>query len=417
VQRRPRILVLNQYYRPGVEATANLLADLCEGLADEYDVTVVTGRIRGKEGLPTDEILNGVRVLRTRSTAYDRAELHHRALNYLTYLGDSLLRGLTLKRPDLVVCMTDPPIVGALAVQVARRYRAPLLVISQDVFPEIATELGRLTNRRLISTLRRLVGYYLARADHIVAIGDRMRERLIAKGARADRVTVIPNWVDTEAIRPLPQDNTWARDHRLANFFLVMHSGNVGHAQNLDNLVFASTFLRDLEDLWFPIVGFGARHMEVSALAERLEANRVFFLPYQPRETLAESLSSADVHYVGLAKGLSGYVVPSRIYGILAAGRPVVVAADADSETARLVESVGCGVVVPPDRPELIAAALRDAYDGKLDLDGMGKRGRAWVEREGGRAVAIERYRRLIAEVISGSKSGTGTPFHASSDR
>ena len=409
--------MLNQYYRPGVEATANLLADLCEGLADEYDVTVVTGRIRGKEGLPTDEMLNGVRVLRTRSTAYDRAELHHRALNYLTYLGDSLLRGLTLKRPDLVICMTDPPIVGALAVQVARRYRAPLLVISQDVFPEIATELGRLTNGRLISTLRRLVGYYLARADHIVAIGDRMRERLIAKGARPDRLTVIPNWVDTEAIRPLPQDNAWARNQRLQNFFLVMHSGNVGHAQNLDNLVFASTFLRDLEDLWFPIVGFGARHVEVSALAERLEANRVFFLPYQPRETLAESLSSADVHYVGLAKGLSGYVVPSRIYGILAAGRPVVVAADADSETARLVESVGCGVVVPPDRPELIAAALRDAYEGKLDLDGMGKLGREWVEREGGRAVAIERYRRLIAEVISGSKPGTGTPFQASSER
>ena len=144
-----------------------------------------------------------------------------------------------------------------------------------------------------------------------------------------------------------------------------MHSGNVGHAQNLDNLVYATTYLRDLDDLAVPIVGFGARHAEVTALANRLEADRVRFLPYQPRDVLTESLGSAHVHYVGLAKGLSGFVVPSRLYGILAAGRPVIVAADADSETARLVNEVDCGVVVPPDRPDLIAAAIRDAHDGR----------------------------------------------------
>ena len=397
---RSRILVLNQYYRPGVEATANLLADLCEDLAKHYDVTVVTGRVREHEDLPSDEMVNGVRVLRTRSTAFDRTQLHHRALNYGTYLTDSLLRSLSIERPQLVVCMTDPPIVGDLGVAVAKRFRAPLLVISEDVFPEIATELGRLTNPMLVGVLRRLVGFYLRRAKHIVAIGDRMRDRLVEKGAAADRVTVIPNWVDASVIRPGPRDNAWSQEQELTDSFVVMHSGNVGHAQNLDNLVYATTYLRDLDDLAVPIVGFGARHAEVTALAQRLEADRVMFLPYQPREVLSESFGSAHVHYVGLAKGLSGFVVPSRLYGILAAGRPVIVAADADSETARLVNEVECGVVVPPDRPDLIAATIRDAHDGRYDLHELGRRGREYVEREADRPVALARYRTLIDSLV-----------------
>jgi len=392
---------LNQYYRPGVEATANLLADLCEELAHDYDVTVVTGRLQGREDLPNNELLNGVRVLRTRSTSFDRTKLHHRTINYLTYLADSLVRALSSRRPRLVLCMTDPPIVGDLGVTVARRFRSPLLVISEDVFPEIATELGRLTNPVLIRILRRLVGYYLQRADHVVAIGERMRERLIEKGAAADRITVIPNWVDTKAVVPGPRDNEWAREHKFVDRFVVMHSGNVGHAQNLDNLVYATTYLRDLDDLLVAIAGFGARHTEVRALATRLEADKVRFLPYQPREVLPQSLGSAHLHYVGLAKGLSGFVVPSRLYGILAAGRPVVVAADADSETARLVEEAQCGVAIRPDRPDLLAAVIRDAHDGRLDLDAMGRRGREYVEREADCSVALARYRSLIDRLVA----------------
>lgn len=410
--RRARILVLNQYYKPGVEATANLLADLCESLATDYDVTVVTGRLQGRDDLPSSEVLDGVRVLRTRSTAFERTKLSLRALNYLTYLADSLLRALGRQRPDLVLCMTDPPIVGDLGVVVARRHRAPLLVISEDVFPEIATELGRLTNPLIVRMLQTLVAFYLRRADLIVAIGTRMRERLIEKGAHADRVVVIPNWVDTTAITPQSRDNEWSRSAGLDGRFVVMHSGNVGHAQNLDMLVLATTYLRDLRDLVVPIIGFGARHVEIQQLVDRLEADSVRFLEYQPRECLSESLSAADVHYVGLARGLSGYVVPSRLYGVLAAGRPVLVAADDDSETAQLVREVGCGVVVPPDRPDLIAAAIRELRGGMYDLESMGAAGREYVEAEADRLVALRRYREAIAGLV-----GVGSPLAESSSR
>ena len=398
--RRPRLLVLNQYYWPGFEATAHLLSDLCAALADDFEITVVTGALQHLDAPPGRTGHDGVEIVRVRSTSHDRTQLSHRALNYLTYLGDALLQGARAERPDVVLCMTDPPIVADVALLVARRFGVPLVVISQDVFPEVAVELKRLESPLLVGAMRGLIGAYLKRADRVVAIGETMRLRLEAKGARPERIRVIPNWVDTTKLEPAPRDNAWSREHGLAGKFVVMHSGNVGHAQNLDAFVRATTFLRDLDDLVVPIIGGGARRDELVELARVLEADAVRFLPYQPRETLSLSLSAASVHVVGLARGLSGYVVPSRLYGILGVGRPVIVAAEDESETAQLVRSVGCGVVVPPGRPELLAGAIRDAHDGVHDLAEMGRRGREYVLAEADRSVAVARYRSLLHELV-----------------
>ena len=400
--RKPRLLVLNQYYWPGIEATAQLLTELCEALAEDMEVTVVTGVLHRHENEPRITERNGVEIVRVPSTSFERSRILARAANYASYLTSALLRGVRLPRPDVVLCMTDPPIVADIALLVARRYRAPLVVISQDVFPEIAVQLNRLENPVLMSLLRGLVGLYLRRADRVVAIGETMRSRLEEKGADPGRLRVIPNWVDTGRLAPLERTNPWARSNALDSKFVVMHSGNVGHAQDLESLVRAATFLRDLDALRILIIGAGARSSELKELVERLEVDQVQFLYYQPRHVLTQSLSSADVHVVGLASGLAGYVVPSRLYGILAVGRPVIAAADAESETAQVVERIGCGIVVPPGRPELLARAIRDAHDGKYDLQAMGARGREWVEREADRSVAVRRYRDLLLELAPG---------------
>ena len=400
-RRKPRLLVLNQYYWPGVEATAQLLTELCEALAEDLDVKVVTGQLHGQEEQPHRSVHNGVEIVRVPSTSFERSKLFARASNYATYLTSALFGGLRGRRPDVVLCMTDPPIVANIALLVARRFRVPLVVISQDVFPEIAVQLKRLENPVVMSLLRGLVRSYLRRADRIVAIGDTMRERLEEKGAPAERMLVIPNWIDTTRLGPLDKSNHWSRSWGVDKKFVVMHSGNVGHAQDLDSLIRAGTFLRDLDDLRIMIIGMGARHAELVALAELHEVDQVQFLYYQSREVLPQSLSAADVHVVGLAAGLAGYVVPSRLYGILAVGKPVIVAADPESETAQLVTEVGCGIVVAPGRPELLARAIRDAHDGKYDLEAMGARGREWVEREGDRTVAVRRYRDLLLELAS----------------
>jgi len=397
---KPRLLVINQYYWPGVEATAHLLTELCEALTDEYEVRVLTGVLRGHGRLPRREVRNGVEIMRVPSTAFERAHLGLRALNYASYIWSSLLHGLTGPRPDLVLTMTDPPMVGDVGLAIAKRFGSPLLVISEDVFPEIATQLGRLNNRLLVATLRQMIGLYLRRADCVVAIGDTMRQRLEEKGAPADRIRVIPNWVDTEAISPQPLDNPWSRLNRVTGKFVVMHSGNIGHAQNLETLVRATTFLRDLDDLTVVLIGGGARYTDLVRLAERLWAHKMRSLPYQSRDVLSQSLSAAHLHFVGLAEGLAGFVVPSRLYGIMAAGRPVVVAADAESETAQVVERVGCGIVIPPSRPELLAEVIRDAYEGRYDLDEMGARGRAYVTEDADTSVALGRYRKVLRELV-----------------
>jgi colanic acid biosynthesis glycosyl transferase WcaI len=397
---RPRLLVLNQYYWPGVEATAQLLTDLCEALADEYEIRVLTGMLHGHELLPRRVTQNGVEIVRVQSTAFERSRLGLRGLNYVSYLGSALVAALAGPKPDLVLCMTDPPMIGDVGLAVSKRFGVPLLVISEDVFPEIATKLRRLENPVLVGVLRQLVRLYLKRADRVVAIGETMRQRLEAKGAPASRLRVIPNWIDTDSITPREHENDWKREQKLAGKFVVMHSGNVGHAQDLDTLVRATTFLRDLDDLAVVIVGFGARHAEIQSLAALLETDKVKFLPYQQRDVLPLSLAAGNLHFVGLARGLSGYVVPSRLYGILAAGRPVIVSAEADSETAQVVSGVGCGVVLPPGRPELVARVIRDAHDGRLDLEDMGRRGRDYVTAEADRAVAVGRYRTVLHELV-----------------
>jgi colanic acid biosynthesis glycosyl transferase WcaI len=402
--RRPRLLVFNQYYWPGIEATARLLADLCEGLAEDYDVTVVTGLLRDIDAPPGVTSHHGVEVVRVRSSAFDRRRLFLRGLNYLTYLIQSVRTGLVQEPPDVVLCMTDPPVIANVASYVARRFGVPLVVVSQDVFPEVAVELRRLESPLLIKLLGAAVRAYLKRADRVVAIGETMAKRLEQKGARSDRLRVIPNWVNADELVPMPRDNEWAREHGLVDKFVVMHSGNVGHAQNLDALVRSATFLRDLDNLVILIIGSGARHHEIVRLARTLDAESVRFMPYQPRARLAAVLSTGDIHFVGLAPGLAGYVVPSRLYGILSVGRPVIASADGESETSALVRSVGCGVVVPPSRPELLTACIRQAHAGELDLAKMGLRSRSYALAEATRQVAHDRYRAVLSELLGGPR-------------
>jgi colanic acid biosynthesis glycosyl transferase WcaI len=349
-------------------------------------VTVVAGPTRGAG--PATETRNGVEILRVPSTAFSRSRLPARAANYLSYVVLAALRGLSARRPDAVLCQTDPPFLGAAAYVVARRFGVPLVVVVQDLYPESAEQTGKLTSPVVLDGLRTAVDFYLRRADRVVAISETMRRRLESRGVESERLAVIPGWVDTEEIHPIEVE----RDGR----FVVMHSGNVGYAQELDTLVEAARRLGDVE---FEIVGNGARRQNLERLASGLP--NVAFHPYRPRAELSDSLSSASLHFVGLAPGLSGYVVPSRLYGVLAAGRPVLVVADPESEAAQLVREARAGIVVPPGRPDEVAAAIRSARNGEYDLAEMGRRGRDYVVSRHGRDAGIAAYRALLDQVLA----------------
>ena len=408
-ERRLRILVLNQYFHPDRSATSQLLTELCEDLALVHEVTVVTGRPSydpaypvGSRGLVSKERHRRVKVARVWSTQFDRsAGMAGRASNYTTYLGSSLLGAFRADRPDIVLALTDPPPIGLIGLGLARLWRAPFVLVSKDVFPEVAVVLGHLSDRRLIGALRGLSRALFRGADHVVSIGRDMDARLLERGVPRHRISTIHDWADGSVVRPLDGPSVLRAERGWDERFVVMHSGNVGLSQSLESLVEAADLLRDQTDVVFAIVGEGAAKGTLQAEVRRRRLDNVEFLPTQPYETLTDSLGAADVHVVGLRRGLAGYIVPSKVYGILAAGRPYVAAVEAGAEPALIAEGHACGIRVEPDEPAALAGGILRMRES--DLEEMGRNARKAFEERFDRPRASEAYRRVLEDVLASS--------------
>jgi glycosyltransferase involved in cell wall biosynthesis len=217
----------------------------------------------------------------------------------------------------------------------------------------------------------------LRRATRIVALGDTMAERLVrGKGADPARVTVIHNWADTTAIVPSAKDNPFSRAHGLNGAFVLLHAGNIGHGQNLDVVIDAAALVAHRHDLVVLFIGDGSRRFELEQRARARGAGNVRFLPFQPRDQLRWTYASADACLVSLAPGLAGYIVPSKLYPILAAGRPYLAVVDADSEVAAITRQYRCGVLVPVNDARALADALAGMAGDEAGRRAMGERAR-----------------------------------------
>jgi colanic acid biosynthesis glycosyl transferase WcaI len=404
-----KICFFNRSYWPDQSATGQLLTELAEDLVAWHgcEVTVVAGRglnsaLADRAGWAplTREQHNGVVVVRANGTALRPGRFAARATNYLSYFSAATLASLRVGRPDVVVSLTDPPVIGLTALWAARHAGSRFVFVCEDVFPEVAALLEDFHSRIVDRALDRVNRFLLEKADAVVALGERMRRRLVEeKGARDDRVTIIHNWADIEAIAPGPKDNAFARAHGLADRFVVMHSGNVGLSQNLDVLVGAAERLRSKELLVIAIVGDGASRQRLERAVVDRRLSNVRFLPYQPKERLSEAFASADVFVVSLRAGLEGYIVPSKLYGILAAGRPYLAAVDPTCEAAVLARDHQCGICVAPGDPEALAAALAALYDDPDRTRVMGENARRLARRFDRRA-AVQAYHDLFASVL-----------------
>ena len=404
-----KICFFNRSYWPDQAATGQLLAELAEDLVSRYgtEVTVVAGRplnasraeTGSRRGLVTREVYRGVDIRRANGTKLHQGRFVARASNYVSYFAAATAASFGVGRPDVVVSLTDPPIVGLAALWAARRTGARFVFLCEDIFPEVATLLEDFQNRSINAALDRVNRYLLRSADGIVALGDRMRRRLVEeKGADPDRVHVIHNWADCDAIVPGPKDNAFSREHGLADRFVLMHSGNVGLSQNLDVLVEAADRLRSKERLTVAIVGDGSKRRALEAMAAGRSLTNVRFLPYQPKALLHDSFASADAFLVSLKAGIEGFIVPSKVYGILAAGRPYIAATDPASEPAQIARESGCGLVAAPGDPAALADAIATMYDNPAMTRDMGARARL-AARQYDRKSAVEAYHELFERV------------------
>jgi colanic acid biosynthesis glycosyl transferase WcaI len=426
------ICFFNRSYWPDQAATGQLLTELAEDLVSRHRcaVSVVAGPAlhapkggdgqewqegrEGQEGLEGQdgfgglvrrESHHGVAILRANSSRFAPARFAGRASNYLTYFASASAASFRIGSPDVVVSLTDPPIIGLTALFAARRTGARFVFLCEDIFPEVAALVDGFHNGAVNATLDRINRYLLREADAVIALGDRMRQRLVEeKGANPGRVHVIHNWADCDAIVPSPKDNAFTRANGLADRFVVMHSGNVGLSQDLDVLIEAADRLRSKERLTIAIVGGGSRREELGRMVAGRGLTNVRFFPYQSKELLHESFGAADAFVVSLKDTLEGYIVPSKVYGILAAGRPYIAATNPGCEAATIARAGGCGLVAAPGDAGALADAIAKLYDDPAAARAMGERARhaAW---QYDRRVAVQAYYDLFAQVVGAARA------------
>ena len=361
-----RLLVVNRYFHPDHSATAQLLADLVEALDRcGCPVRVVTGRQLYDDPaalLPARDSFGGAEVRRLRTSHFGRARLAGRVVDDASFYAGAFLALLwAARRGDVILVETDPPLISLAAWLVARLRGATLVNWCQDLFPETAAALGlgfaRGPAGRLLRWLR---NRSLADAAANVVLCRAMAERLRAEGIPAKRVRIIHNWADGERIRPLAhRHNPLHREWHLGGRFVLGYSGNLGRVHDAQSLVALMDALKGEPDILTLFIGAGDGYHELRDIfAERNIAN-VRFRPYQPRARLGQSLTAPDLHLVSLKPACEGLVMPSKLYGILAAGRPVAFIGDEQGDAARLVREHDAGLVAAPTRIVALAAQIR----------------------------------------------------------
>jgi len=387
-----------------VSATGQLLTELAEDLVrlHGWDVTVVAGYpLRSDASLQPSEWRNGVHIVRASGSTLDPTPFIGRAANYVSYFGSAVVKGLAIRKPDVVVALTDPPIIGLAALAAAAKAGAPFVFLCEDIFPEVAELLEDFHSDTVNAVLTGVNRFLVRKATRIIALGDTMKRRLVeGKGADPSNVTVIHNWADCRAVAPAPRDNRFARQHGLVDRFVVLHAGNIGLSQDLEIVLHAASQLRDRPDVVFVFVGDGAKKKDLQDMAARRDLRNVMFLPYQPREMMDQSYATADVSLVSLKRGLAGVIVPSKIYNVLASGRPCIAAVEQDSEVADLINRHDCGFVIAPGDASALQARTLDLMADRERAVAMGARARcAALHFDRPRQVAA--YDALLREVAS----------------
>jgi len=356
-----RILLLNEYFPPDTSATAKMAAAIVDGLAECHQVTVLCGRPsydpseRHRFYLLRHEKHSNMVVERVGSTTFSRKRMLRRVLNYLSYVILAVPRSLMLPA-DVILAMTDPPFAGIVAAFVAKLKQRPFVYNIRDLYPEMAVSGGIVRPARWVRFWETLHRWALTQAVWVIVLGEDTRERIIAKGIDANKVVVVRDGTQMPKVIA-DGDHPVVREIRSGYPFVVLHAGNLGFYGAWDTVVKAAQMLNG-DGIGFVFVGDGAMRRQVEVSAKGCKAIR--FVPFRPPDQVPHVLAAADLHLVTIRRGLEGVVVPSKLYPILAAGRPVLVLAPEDCDAARVVRRNGCGIVTDPDDPASLVSVVRE---------------------------------------------------------
>lgn len=398
-----RVVLVNQYYLPAEAPTAVLAADLMEALAARgHEAHVITSARAYNDASRTysrEEAIRGVHVWRTQTSGFGRGGKLGRMFDYVTFLLCARWRLSRLPRPDLVIAMTTPPMLARAVLPVCRRRGARLLYWAMDLYPEVAFALGVLRADGWIGRmLTRAARQSIAAADHVVALGPAMAERLRAQGA--NRVDVVDNWCDGSAVRPRDREgHPMRRSNGWDGKFVVLYSGNMGLAHEFGTVLDAALELEERADIVFAFVGGGARHAEIARGARERRLS-VEFHPWVEAPQLADGLTAGDVHLITMLDAVEGLLVPSKIYGVLAAGRPTLYVGPPGSAIAGILARADCGVTVPVGASRELAEWIRRYADEPELREAHGRNARLAFEQDYDRPHALRKFAEIVESCV-----------------
>jgi colanic acid biosynthesis glycosyl transferase WcaI len=401
-----RVVFVNRFFFPDLSATSQMLSDLATRLAGAgVEVHVVCSRQLYEDPeaeLPANEIVDGVVAHRVWTARFGRSRLWGRALDYASfYLTATLLLVRLVRRGDVLVVKTDPPMFSIPGALVASLRGASLINWLQDVFPEVASHLGAARLPRFVeSLLIRVRDRSVARATANIVLGTRMRDYFISRGIDRDRLCIIENWADGDAVQAKPAaHSTLRRQCQLQDQFVIMYSGNLGRAHEIEAILRAAEILRTQTSYVFLMVGGGANMRALEAKVRECRLDNFRFLPYQSREALSDSLAAADVHLLCLLPALEGFIFPSKLYGILAAGRPALFIGDASGEIAAVLREGACGSAVRCGDGIQLARELQSLCTDPRRAELMGQRARSLFEARYTLEAAFAKWVRLLTSL------------------
>lgn len=408
-----KILFVNQYYWPDIAATAQQLTDLAESLAadgDEVEVLCSRGLYDDQDAREDQDAprRNGVRIRRMRPWGSRTRGMVGRMIGYIGFHVGCAMRVLFGGwRYDVIVTLTDPPLVGLHAALLRRLSfgRVRHVVWSMDLYPDCLFALEYMRPSSIAArALEMLSRFELGGADAVVALGACMRRRLEDKGVAPERIRTIGVWSDIP--EPAPAGGTLRSELGLDGKFVVMYSGNAGRAHTFEAICAAMATLADDRDVHFLFVGGGKRLEEITDFSREHGLENFTSRGYFPRERLGESLGLGDVHLVSLRDAMSGVVVPCKLYGIMGVGRPVLFVGPRDSTIAASVIEAEAGAVVASDDPEGVVAAIRRLAADRDEARRLGDNGRRFFQDHHERSVCVAEWAALLHQVAAADATG-----------
>lgn len=412
---KKKMLVYAHYYYPDVASTGQILAELCEGLKSEFDITVIcvvpsyTGIIeeKYKEQRFYFEEHNGVKIVRVRVLEFDKKNKVSRIKNIATYFMNSILATFKVGKQDVVYSISQPPILGGILGVIGKFIkRAKYVYNIQDFNPEQVEVVGY-SRQKFIINLAKFVDKVSCRlSDCVIVVGRDMQETLKQRfnNQNVPTNTVINNWIDEKEIYPLECNHhkiiEFKQKYNLENKFIIMYSGNIGLYYDLENIIKVIGKFKTRDDIAFAFVGDGTVKEQIQTYSHEHNLKNVIFIPYQKKEDLVYSLNVADVHLVTNQKGIKGVSVPSKVYGVMAAGKAILGVLEQGSEAQLLIEKSNCGIVVEPQDYQAIEEAINELINQREQIRSMGLSGRRHLEAYLTKGISIQKYTQTIKNLV-----------------